>query len=122
MTREELMNRFMDFYDRIKGRKDVKSRVSVLLNPENLKTSSILSRGQAEFLAVAHWASGVEEWGGIFNGMRDYAKELSECSISVKGEGREQAIRFMGALSEGKILSKLGIGISGEPKEGKGKK
>lgn len=120
--KEDVMEKFFEFIDRLKGRKDVKSRVEVIANPENLKTMSILSRGQVEFCAVAGWASSVPEWGGLFTGLNDYAEELKAHSISFKGMGREQAIRFMASLSETKLLSKLAMNITGEPREGKGKK
>lgn len=116
------MEKFMDFYDRIKGRKDVKTRVSVLANPENLKTMSILTRSEAEFVSEAYWVSGVSKWGAMFKGLEKLAKEKLETNISIGGEGREQAIRFMGALSETKFLSKLGVDISGQPREGTSKK
>jgi len=120
MTKEEdSLERFKQFLNIVKGRKDVKSRVQVLANPENLKTMSILTRSQAEFVAISHWASSVPEWGGMFKGLEDYSNLLMETSISVGGEGREQSIRFMGALSESKVLSKLGVNIAGEAKESK---
>lgn len=113
-NKETPLQKFKDFFDFIKGRKDVKSRVAVLADPDNLKTMSILTRSQAEFVSEAYWVAGVEEWGGMFNGLRDLAKEKLQSNISIGGEGREQAIRFMGALSESKILSKLGVTVKGE--------
>jgi len=111
------MSKFEWFINLLRGRKDIKTRVSVLANPDNPKSMSVLSRGQAEFVTDAYFLKSVAEWGGIFEGLQTLADEIMFTSPSVGGVGREQTIRFMGALSESKILSKLGI-IRGE---GKGK-
>ena len=100
------------------GKKDVKSRVMVLANPDNPKSMSILTRSQAQFVASAYFASSNETWGQMFNPMVKYAVELMATSPSVEGEGREQVIRFIGALSESKFLGKLGLTMQkGEVKE-----
>lgn len=113
------MEKFIKFIDRLKGRKDVKSRVAVLASPDNWKSMSVLTHGQVEFVADAFYLSGVDAWGGLFDGLRELADEIMETSPSVGGIGREQSIRLVGALSESKILSKMGITMSGEPKGGK---
>lgn len=102
------------FINVVRGRKDVKSRIAVLANPDNWKSMSILSGGQAEFVSDSHWLFKNEE---CYEPMKDYAQEMLEVSPSVGGQGREQAIRFVGALSESKFLSKLGINVKGEDKE-----
>ena len=66
-SRDELTERlkqFKDFVDTIKGNKDVKTRVSVLADPENLDTMSILSKGQARTLANTNFLVGCR---GIYN-------------------------------------------------------
>ena len=114
---EEYLERFMRFYDRIKGRKDIKSRVEVLANPANPKSMSILSPQQCEFVATSFFVNKPVEWGGIFEGLQDFAEEVMAVSPSKRGEGREQTIRFVGALSESGILKKLGLTVKGEEKE-----
>lgn len=114
---EEKLKKFKEFVDTVKGHKDVKTRVEVLANPENLDTMSILTKSQAKFLANANWLASRPEWGGMFLGLKQYAQSLREPSISINGEGREQTIRFMGAISESKFLSKLGINVKGEDKK-----
>jgi len=116
---DENMKKFEWFYNLLKGRKDVKTRVAVLANPDNPKSMSVLTRGQAEFVVDAYFLNSVKKWGGIFGGLKVVANEIMFTSPSVGGVGREQSIRFMGALSESKILSKLGVNIGGE---GKGEK
>jgi len=113
------MEKFEWFYNLLKGRKDVKTRVAVLATPDNWKSMSNLTHGQAEFVADAHFLNSVDEWGGLFEGLQHLAEQIMEVSPSVAGLGREQTIRFMGALSESKILSKLGVTVSGEEKGGK---
>lgn len=117
--KEDQMEKFFKFIDRLRGRRDVKTRVQVIADPDNLKSMSVLSHGEAEFVADSYFLSGVEEWGGIFEGFEDLANEIMQVSPSKKGLGREQTIRFVGALSATKILSKLGISVGGEEKEGK---
>ncbi len=114
---EENLERFMRFYDRIKGRREVKDRVAVLANPDNPKSMSILSRGQCEFVSTAFFANKPEEWGNTFEGLQALAGEVMEVSPSEKGEGREQSIRFMGALSESAFIRKMGFTLAGEGKE-----
>ena len=102
----------------VTGKKDVKSRISVLANPENPKSMSILTSNQCEFVATAFFASSNETWGEMFKPLEKYASEVMAVSPSKKGEGREQAIRFIGALNESKILGKLGYTVQkGEVKE-----
>jgi len=113
--KEEFKEKFKWIVDLAKGRKDIKSRVAVLANPDNLKTMSILKRNEADFVVDAFWLA--KTW-GFFDPMRDYAKEKLEVNISIEGQGREQAIRFVGALSETKLLQKLGVSVErGETKE-----
>jgi len=80
---------------------------------------SVLSEPQTRFVAISHYVAGVEAWGGLFNGLRDYADETMKVSPSKQGLGREQVIRFMGAVEESKLLKKglslsLGRGEEGE--------
>ena len=114
---KEYLERFMEFYDRIKGRRDIKSRVEVLASPANPKSMSILSSQQCEFVATSFFVNKVDEWEGIFEGLEDFAVEIMAVSPSKRGEGREQSIRFVGALSESGILKKLGLTVKGEEKE-----
>lgn len=110
----EPMRKFIHFYETIKGKRDVKSRASVMSNPDNLKTMSILTRTEAEFVSESCWLG--DTW-GFFEPLKEYAHEKLETNISIAGKGREQIIQFMGALSESKLLSKLGITMKGEEKK-----
>ena len=111
---EEIKKAFEWFISTVKGRKDVKSRVAVLASPDNVKSMSILTTGQAEFVQDAFWLTKQEP---CYQPMQDYAQEMMEVSPSRGGLGREQTIRFVGALSESKIWSKLGLTVKGEEKE-----
>jgi len=111
---KEAMEKLERFINLVRGRKDVKGRVAVLANPEKLESMSILTRGQAEFVQDAEWLAEEEK---CYKPMENYANKMMLVSPSVGGEGREQAIRFVGALSETKLLSKLGINVRGEEKE-----
>lgn len=109
-----MMDKFEKFLNVVRGRKDVRSRVAVLANPDNYKTMSVLTKSEAEFVADAFWLANQEE---CYEPLRDYAQEKMEVSPSVGGQGREQSIRFVGALSESKLASKLGLTLKGEEKE-----
>jgi hypothetical protein len=113
--KEQLVN-FKEFIDIARGHKDVKTRVEVLANPDNLNTMSNLTKNQARFIANAEFLDN-RSWGSMFEGLKDFAESIREPAISVRGEGREQAIRFMGALNESKLLSKLGITAAGDQKK-----
>ena len=113
---EEIKQAFEWFISTVKGRKDVKSRVAVLASPDNVKSMSILTTGQAEFVQDAFWLAKQEP---CYTPLRDYAEEMMQVSPSKGGLGREQTIRFVGALSESKILSKLGVTIGKEGREEK---
>lgn len=111
------IQKLKELVDTVKGHKDVKTRVDVLADPENLDTMSRLTKAQAHFLGVSNWISDREHWGIMFKGLQEYAQSCRAPSISINGGGREDTIRFMGAISESKFLSKLGINL----KEGQDK-
>lgn len=113
----ELFEQFEKFYNLVKGRKDVKSRVAVIANPDNPKRMSIVTRGEAEYIGLSYFLVENKTWGKIFSPLVDYGKEIMDLSPSIEGKGLEHVIRFMGALSETKLLSKLGVNVKGEEKE-----
>lgn len=93
------------FYNLIKGRKDVKSRVAVIANPENPQSMSILTKSQAEFVQNSFWLA--EEWPDIYGPMKDYAIQLLKTAPSIGGKRVEQVIGFMGAIGGAEVLKKL---------------
>lgn len=113
---KEQLGLFKEFIDVARGHKDVKTRVEVLANPDNLNTMSVLTKNQARMIANCQYLEG-RSWGTMFEGLKEFAESIREPAISISGEGREQAIRFMGALNESKLLSKLGINTQGESKK-----
>lgn len=107
-------------FQALMGRKPIAQKVAILSNPQNPKSMSILTRGQARFVAIAYYLSGHEEWGGLFDGMKARANELMATSPSIKGTGREQVIAFIGAMGGEALLKKMGLTLKeGEVKEGK---
>ena len=106
------MERFKEFINTVRGKKDPKSRADVLANPDNLATMSILTQSQVEFCAVADWASHHNRgWGDMWKGLKDYAEALKAHSISKGGRGREQVIQYEASLSESKFLKQLGFTV-----------
>jgi len=112
--KEETKKAFEWFINVVRGRKDVKSRVAVLANPDNLESMSILSGSQAEFVQDAEWLAEEEE---CYDPMAKYAVKMMRVSPSIGGKGREQTIQFVGALNEASMLKKMGITLRGEDKE-----
>ena len=102
----DIITRLDKFIGMVRGKVDIKSRLMLLANPENIKTSTILTPGQVQFVAIAHYDA--KEF-SIFEPLKDFAVEFAETNISKQGIGREQQIRFVGALQESKMLQKLGI-------------
>lgn len=115
---QENLKRFEDFLNVVRGKVDVKSRLMLLLNPDNIKTSTRLSRTEVDFVALSHFVA--QEF-PEFEGLREFANQFCECAISKEGLGREEAIRFTSAISESKLLKSLGIFKSDETKVVKGK-
>lgn len=111
---DQALELFKKFIEAVTGKKDIKSRLEVLSSPDNLKTMSILKRSEADFVIESYWASGVVEWGGLFEGLRDLAKEKLETCISIDGKGRDQTISLAGAFTESKFAKMLGLQVGGE--------
>lgn len=102
----------------LRGKKPLRSKVAILANPDNPQSMSILTRAQAKFVAMAKYVNSVDEWGGLFQGLEDYANEVMKTSPSISNEGREQVIRFVGALQESKLLREIGITAKKPTEEG----
>lgn len=110
-SKEDFLEKLREIVDTVKGRKEIKTRVAVLANPDNLKTMSILKRNQVDFVVDAYWLA--KEF-PFFKPMRDYADEILETNCSIEGKRSEQVISFVQAF----ILNKLGeIRLKGEQKE-----
>jgi len=103
---DDYVLRFEKLLSVLRGRVDIKSRLNLLLDPEKIETSTRLSRGQVQFVSLAYSAS--EKW-DFLEPLKQYAEHFCLSNISLEGKGREEAIRFTGALAESKLLQKLGI-------------
>ena len=115
LKKEDVLAQFERFINIVRGRKDAKSQVQVLSNPENFKTMSVLTGSQAEFVQDAFWLYKVEP--KVYEDLKDYAQEMMEVSPSRGGgRGRDQVIAYVGALSEKQALHKLGVLVGGKDK------
>jgi len=103
---EKFTERFEKVYSILRGRVDMKSRLMLLLDPDKVETSTRLSRGQIQFVALAY--SAAEQW-DFFEPLKSVAEHICLASISYEGKGREESIRFAGALAESKLLQKMGL-------------
>jgi len=107
---ENFTNRLEKIIAIARGRVDMKSRLMLLLDPDKVETSTRLTRSQVQFVALSY--SAVEQW-PFFEPLAAYATHLCLTNISLEGKGREESIRFAGALAESKLLQKMGL-IKGE--------
>ncbi|MEM5867573.1 MAG: hypothetical protein QXG39_06605 [Candidatus Aenigmatarchaeota archaeon] len=101
---EEELNLVRKLLDVFRGKIEIGNRLRPLLNPENLQTTSRLSESEVDFVTDAHWLA--NQW-KVFEPLRDLANEFAETVISEGGKGRQEAINFVSALTEGRLLKSL---------------
>ena len=106
---DEELNMVRKLLDIFRGKVEIGNRLRPLLNPENLQTTTRLSDSEVDFVSDAHWLA--NQW-KVFEPLRDLAQEICETNISEAGKGRQEAINFIGALTEGKLLK--GLTLSAE--------
>ena len=105
------LSKFEKFLNIVRGKVDVKSRLMLLLNPDNLKTSTRLTRTETDFVALSFFVA--DEF-PEFTPLAKYATEFMAAAISIQGLGREEAIRFTSAISESKLFKSVILGRSDE--------
>lgn len=103
---KEKLEQFKELLDIVKGRKDIKSKLTVLTDPDNLDTMSILSKGEAHLLSVSNFLAASPSFGLMFQPMQRYAQSNREPNVSIKGVGRDQVIKFVQAVEMVKQLEK----------------
>ena len=101
---EKRLNILKKIIDVFKGKVPIHSRLKPILDPDNLQTSSRLSASQVSFVADAFWLA--REW-DVFSPLKHYAEEICKTVISKEGEGRKEAIGFVGAIESKKLLERL---------------
>lgn len=117
---EKDLSYFEKFLNIVRGKVSAKHRLRLLLEPDNLRTTTRLTRGERDFVAVSDFvAKKFPEEG--FKGLKDFATNICEDNISLNGLGRTEAIQYEGAISESKLLSKLNIFKTEEAKASKEK-
>ncbi len=120
---QENISKFKQFLDVVRGKIDVRSRLDAILNPTRMETSSRLSEDQVDFVSTAKWFS--KTWPELYKPLEDFADELMPATISIKGLGREEAIKFVGAIEQSSLykamLGSVGDG-EGKPKKRFGRK
>jgi len=90
----------------LKGKVDPKSNLRLLLDPDKVESSTRLSANQVDFVSLSVFVA--REF-PEFEPLAEYAFDFCLANISLRGEGRQEAIRLMSAMSESKILSKMGF-------------
>ena len=112
---DEELNLVRKLLDIFRGKVEIGNRLRPLLNPENLQTTTRLSESEVDFVSDAHWLA--NQW-KVFEPLRDLANEICETNISEAGKGRQEAINFVSALTEGKLLKSLMVSAEA-PKKGR---
>jgi hypothetical protein len=100
----ELINGFLDI---IRGVKDIRGRLSPLMEPTgvSIETSARLTSSQAH--AVGHMYL-MEDMFDFYQPMKGVGDQVCLPSISIDGMGREEAIRLMSAYGGGELIKQLG--------------
>jgi len=99
--RLQVLKQVIDVFE---GREKISSRLKPILDPENLQTSSRLSGSQVSFVIDSFWLANL--W-SEFKPLKNYAEEVCRTVISKEGEGRKEAIGFVGAIESSKLFEKL---------------
>lgn len=115
---EKALKIFETFLNIARGKVDIKYRLRLLLEPDNIKTTTRLTHSQVDFVSLCFFMADKFKDEG-FGGLADFATEFCLTNISLHGLGREEAIAYEGAIGEGKLLSRLNIFGSAESKPGK---
>jgi hypothetical protein len=115
---KEKLQRFKLFLDVVKGKEDIRQKLSFLFQPSNIKTASRLNISQVQFVTDAYTLA---EFYPEFIPLRELADNLMESMISHKGLGREEAIKFQQASRE-QPSTPFGIFQQLTGKDGKKKK
>jgi len=110
--RETNLGWFEKFLNIVRGKVDVKNRLSLLLNPDNPITSTQLSRSEVDFVSTSFFVA--DEF-PVFQPLANFAKQFCLTSISREGWGVDQSIRLNAAISESKLAKALGILKTEEP-------
>lgn len=117
---ERDLSYFERFLNIVRGKVDAKYRLRLLLEPDNVRTTTRLTRGERDFVTLSDFVADKFPEEG-FGGLKDFATILCYTNISLEGLGRAEAIQYEGAISESKLLSKLNIFKTEEAKTVKGK-
>lgn len=113
---ENNLTKFKRFLDIIRGKVDVRNRLDAILNPTKMETSSRLSEDQIDFVVSANWFA--KMWPDLYTPLKEYAEKLMPATISLNGKGREEAIKFVGAIEQ----SNLYRAMLGSVGDGEGKR
>jgi hypothetical protein len=102
------------FLDTIRGVKDVKTRLSPLMEPEgtSIETSARLTPLESQAVAEIHTSASFFDF---FSPLKVFAEHRCLTSISIDGKGREEAIGLMGAYGGAEMLKSLGVNIGSSP-------
>lgn len=99
--------------DIIRGKEDVRNRLSSILDPQNPQTSSILNPDQTNFVVDAYWLA--EAWPQLYQPLKDYAIERLYTQLSMNGKGIDSAIKLTGAIEQSMAFKGL-FGTTDEKK------
>jgi len=91
--------------DIVKGTKDVRNRLSAILDPKNPKTSSKLNAEQVNMLIDSYWF--YNTYGDLYKGVKTLADEMVLDMLSLDGHGVEKAIQLTAAIEQSKLLNTL---------------
>lgn len=91
--------------DIVKGTKDVRNRLSAILDPKNPKTSSNLNADQVNMVIDSYWF--YNTFGDRYKALKELADEVILDMLSLNGYGVEQAIKLTAAIEQSKLLGEM---------------
>jgi len=94
-----------------KGTQDSQERAKIILDPSNPQTSTKLSSGQVDFVAISY---NITDYFPEFKGLTDFAKQFVLSSMSKDGFGVTSAIQYEQAVGEKRLMQ---LGLKSEGKE-----
>lgn len=115
---DKALSLFEKFLNIARGKVDIKHRLRLLLQPDNILTTTRLTRSQVDYMSLSFFVAREFPEEG-FEPLERLATLFGHSAISYDGLGRTEAIQYEGAISESKLLK--GLNIFGT-QEAKGKK
>jgi hypothetical protein len=110
---ELALRRIKRLIDIVRGKEDVRNRLSAILDPQKPQSSSNLTAVQVNFQIRARWFT--QTYPKRYSAIGALADEMTSCNMSLNGWGVEKAISLTAAIEQSAVF-KQAYGSTGEKK------